>query len=216
MKKIDLQLNPYFFIPFIIWIIFGALAQYQYDATYLFFLFNTHYHPYLDIFFEYATKLGEASGMILIALVFLSFKKHRTVFHFLCIAACLILPALFTQLIKHWVNAPRPQLVFAQNVLLHKLPHWDTLFHHSFPSGHSTGVFSLMCFLAIMLPKTQAYWALVFFILAMTTAYSRIYLAAHFFEDVYVGSIVGTLGALLIARIFAYLNKKITNKYYCN
>jgi membrane-associated phospholipid phosphatase len=62
----------------------------------------------------------------------------------------------------------------------------------SFPSGHTCGAFSLYCLLSMLLVPKYKWLGMVCFIFAISTAYSRIYLAAHFFEDVYAGSIIGT------------------------
>ncbi|RYZ48512.1 MAG: phosphatase PAP2 family protein, partial [Sphingobacteriales bacterium] len=43
--------------------------------------------------------------------------------------------------------------------------------------------------------------AVVFFVLAMAVGYSRIYLAAHFFIDVYVGSIIGVVFTILVVML---------------
>ena len=47
-------------------------------------------------------------------------------------------------------------------------------------------------------------WGLLFFLLALSVCYSRLYLAAHFFDDVYAGSIVGAVTTTLI---FSVMNK---------
>ena len=71
----------------------------------------------------------------------------------------------------------------------------------SFPSGHTSAAFTLFCLVAILLPRPYRYWGVVFFILALLIGYSRIYLAAHFFLDVYVGSIIGTIFTLIVLAI---------------
>jgi membrane-associated phospholipid phosphatase len=54
------------------------------------------------------------------------------------------------------------------------------------------------------MPDTKKFGAL-FFVLAMGVGYSRMYLAAHFFSDVYVGSVLGTgittIGYLLMEQV---------------
>jgi membrane-associated phospholipid phosphatase len=71
----------------------------------------------------------------------------------------------------------------------------------SFPSGHTCTAFCLFCFLAFILTPRYKWLGLVFFILAMAVGYSRIYLAAHFFLDVYVGSIIGVIFTILVVAI---------------
>ena len=81
------------------------------------------------------------------------------------------------------------------------MPQWPVLMKNSFPSGHTTGAFSLMCFLSFMLPARYRPWGIVLFFIALMVAYSRLYLAAHFYEDAYVGSIIGGFGTLIIYTI---------------
>jgi membrane-associated phospholipid phosphatase len=39
------------------------------------------------------------------------------------------------------------------------------------------------------------------FLLALIAAYSRVYLSQHFFEDIYAGSFVGLIAALVAHRL---------------
>jgi membrane-associated phospholipid phosphatase len=58
----------------------------------------------------------------------------------------------------------------------------------------------MFCFLALI-SRRKAMGAL-YITLALTAAWSRIYLAQHFFIDVYVGSIIGTCSSLLLYMVF--------------
>ncbi|MEJ7660925.1 MAG: phosphatase PAP2 family protein [Hymenobacter sp.] len=51
-------------------------------------------------------------------------------------------------------------------------------------------------------------WGYVFLLLAALAAYSRVYLAQHFVEDVFAGSILGTgLTLALLAWLVPYLDR---------
>jgi membrane-associated phospholipid phosphatase len=71
----------------------------------------------------------------------------------------------------------------------------------SFPSGHTTGAFCLFCFLAILLPPRYKPLGLVCFLVALAVGWSRMYLAAHFFLDVYVGSILATVFVVCVVAL---------------
>ena len=70
----------------------------------------------------------------------------------------------------------------------------------SFPSGHSTSAFSVFLLLTILSSKKS--WGYFLLLLAVATAYSRVYLAQHFVEDVYAGSLLGTILTLVVTSWF--------------
>jgi membrane-associated phospholipid phosphatase len=49
----------------------------------------------------------------------------------------------------------------------------------------------------MILPYKYRSLGMIFFVLALAVGYSRVYLTAHFVEDVYAGSIVGVFGTLV-------------------
>ena len=116
--------------------------------------------------------------------------------------------SIFTQVIKNPIAAPRPQAVYEGQDFLRLLSHWDVLRNDSFPSGHTTGAFSFMCILAFVLPVRYRFWGLLLFCLALMVGYARVYLAAHFFIDIYVGSIIGTVFSFAIATLMYYFKEQ--------
>src|SRR5690606_8206092 len=65
---------------------------------------------------------------------------------------------------------------------------------HSFPSGHASSSFCLFLILALF--TTNKKLGFLFFIFALLVAFTRPYLAQHFFIDIYVGGIIGSLAAV--------------------
>jgi len=91
--------------------------------------------------------------------------------------------------------------------------------NYKFPSnericvmGHSTGAFSFFCFLSLILTARYKAFGLLFFLLALSVCYSRMYLAAHFFDDVYAGSILGTTLTMLMFSIMNQYKSKFFKK----
>jgi membrane-associated phospholipid phosphatase len=64
------------------------------------------------------------------------------------------------------------------------------------------GAFALFTFGAMFLKPPYRIWGALFFLSAMAVAYSRMYLAAHFFEDVYAGSLMGAGFSMLTVSVF--------------
>lgn len=150
----------------------------------------------------YVTSMGEALFIIIVLLALMLFKeRNRNLWYFIAATLSGVLPSVTSQLIKTAEHAPRPLKLLENVSWVHALPEWPRLMERSFPSGHTTGAFSLFCFIAMLLPKEKRVHGALFFILALSVAYSRMYLAAHFFEDVYAGSILGTGFSLLVMTL---------------
>jgi membrane-associated phospholipid phosphatase len=205
-------LNLYFLVPFLAWCIAGAGLLYCYDQYTLFSFVNGHYSDWSDTGMVWLSNMGEALFMsVLLVIVFiLTPFRHR--WFILGAVLCTAIPALITQGFKFYFAAPRPMTVYAQETWVRHLDSWPLLHANSFPSGHATGAFSLYCFLSLSMPARYRFLGALFFLLALGTGYARMYLAAHFFADVYAGSIIGTLVALLVFQLVRYLQDRYLYK----
>lgn len=193
--------NPYFIIPYIIWIIVGGIALLVSDKQTLFATFNTHHSDFGDTLMLAVTHMGEGWFISIVLLMMLGFRQLRNWWYFTVAILAGIIPSLITQVIKSAASAPRPLKYFNEAEWIHTLPQWPRLMERSFPSGHSCGTFSMFCLLALLLPPKYRPLGLLFLVCALAVGYSRMYLAAHFFEDVYVGSIIGGCFSILTIAI---------------
>jgi membrane-associated phospholipid phosphatase len=207
-QLIKQHFNPYFFVPFFLWCFVGALLLMSNSSTTLFAFINGHSHPIADVVFETVNHFGEAWLLIIVGFAFFLLKPYRNIWFFVTTILCSTLPSIFTQVIKNPIAAPRPQAVYEGQDFLRLLSHWDVLRNDSFPSGHTTGAFSFMCILAFVLPVRYRFWGLLLFCLALMVGYARVYLAAHFFIDIYVGSIIGTVFSFAIATLMYYFKEQ--------
>lgn len=211
-RKPPFSYNLFFLIPFMIWVILGGAVQFFFNKQELFAFVNTHYNTVADSMLYFLTFMGEGTVIFPVLLFCWLYKKeNRTRPFFFAILLANIGAFLLAQAIKNIVNAPRPLNVFDDAAWVHVLPNWKHYYHNSFPSGHTTGAFAMFSFVAFILKKSYRFWGLAFFILALTVAYSRLYLAAHFFLDVYVGSIIGTVFSILAVSIFFQQEKLRSN-----
>ena len=122
-----------------------------------------------------------------------------------------------TQIIKHIAKAPRPAVVFDLTNNPDALPIVENVRMHlnnSFPSGHTTTASTLCVFLTLLVFTLMFQHSdgrskgnkhlifvliyLLFFIVCLACAYSRIYLSQHFLLDVAVGGIIGTLTSAFV------------------
>jgi membrane-associated phospholipid phosphatase len=81
----------------------------------------------------------------------------------------------------------------------------ELLGFNSFPSGHALSAFAL--FFCLLFVSRSHFLKILFFILALLAAYSRVYLSQHWLIDIYVGSIIGFLFSLLFYSVFYHTNK---------
>ena len=154
--------------------------------------------PYLDFFFKYWTLFGTFT-LIGPILLIQCFQKYR---YALITAVSSLLGFLLVQIAKHfiWYDAPRPKVFLDKLVDIHYVAGVQLNSAHSFPSGHTTGAFAL--FIALALLNKRPVWQMLFLITALLVGYSRIYLCQHFAIDVLVGSVIGTVSAVLSYLFF--------------
>lgn len=200
-KRLHISYNLYFFIPFLLWVIGGGILMSKYTRRELFETINNHYNPTADVVMYYITMLGQAEVIVPVLALVMLIPAYRTRWYFITATLTNVIPLLAEQLMKTYYNLPRPLKYYNDPTWAHILPHWPYLHDRSFPSGHSEGAFCFLYFLALLLPKRYAFFGLLLFIPALAVCYSRVYLAAHFFEDVYVGSIIGVVGAGIVYSI---------------
>ncbi|GAB3329832.1 phosphatase PAP2 family protein [Larkinella ripae] len=162
---------------------------------------NAHNGPAADVFFRNVTYLGDGAFAVLVTVV-LAFRSFRFA---LMGAASFLLSTLVVRLLKEIVfsGSLRPLKYFEHSTWQYRvIEGLDIHSYNSFPSGHSTTAFSIFCLLALLDERKNRGW--FFALLAVITAYSRVYLFQHFVEDVYVGSLIGTLTSL---AVFGLLNR---------
>ena len=163
-------------------------------------LLNEYHTPARDIFYRYYTHVAEWFPYVICVALLLFGRIGDGVFA----SAAMLLSALFTQVVKHIVVAPRPLTWFGEHMPDVQLPLVEGVDVHaiySFPSGHTTSFFALAFVLSIVATKRLSRFSLalsstlqaILVVLAALGGYSRIYLCQHFALDVFAGALVGTL-----------------------
>ena len=209
-------MNPFFHSLFLAWVIVGGVLLLAFDKRQLFAVVNTHYTVYGDVVMYYTTWLGQPEVIApTLLLLMISLPSLRTKWFFFTAIVCNVIPLFIQQLLKRIFHHPRPLNYFDwaghKADWIHYLPTWPELLRNSFPSGHSQGAFSFFCLLTFLLPKKYKHIGIVFFFAALSVCYSRLYLAAHFFADIYTGSIIGGVSTTLIYSVMLWLkhNKQL-------
>jgi membrane-associated phospholipid phosphatase len=162
-----------------------------------FFWVNGHNTPFFDQFFRPFTNVGDGVFYVLVTLALLFIRFRWAFTSFVCFALTSLAAQIGKQLI--FTGHPRPFRYFSENAgfpALHVVEGVVMGTLKSFPSGHSTSAFSVFLVLTYFVKNKQ--WGYAFVLLAALAAYSRVYLAQHFVEDVYAGSVLGTVLTLAV------------------
>jgi membrane-associated phospholipid phosphatase len=204
LKRLNIPFNPYFFYPFLVWVVVGAVLLMTFDKQQLFTFINSRHNWVTDTLMYRITWMGQGEVIIPVLLLVMAFSAYRNWWYLITAAVCNLGPLIVQRILKIWVDAPRPLNYFNHATWIHYSPDWPELLNFSFPSGHSEGAFSFFGFLALLLPPSYQRYGGLFFVLALSVCYSRVYLAAHFFADIYAGSIIGMV---ITVAMYVIMNK---------
>jgi membrane-associated phospholipid phosphatase len=199
--KVIFKNNLSFIIPYFLFLLFGAVLIFVNAKAETHLVFNSFHNPVFDALNTYTTYLGDGFTAALLILMMLAVKYR----YFIIAAAANVLSATIAQILKHFVfdDVVRPKKFFEGLQELYFVPGIENHLYNSFPSGHTTCAFA-MYFSFALIVKNKSY-KLLFFVLALMTGYSRIYLSQHFFEDVYAGSIIGVVTSFFV---FYFVQRK--------
>jgi len=211
-KKWYISYNPYFLFPCLAWAIAGAILLTCYSAKDLFYAINSRHTEFADVIMDKITWLGEGLVITAILISLFAFARFRNWWYFFTALLCNIIPFFAEQGLKSYYDSPRPVNYFHHAAWIHRAANWPELLYRGYPSGHSEGATCFLCFLSLLLPVRYRAFGFLFFLLALTVCYSRVYLAAHFFEDVYAGSILGTVMCVLIYSAMDFLGNRLFSK----
>lgn len=196
MKEVY-QENKAFLVPFFVWLIIGGFAISIIQKGELVLWFNDNRTAFSNFLFIIGSSLAEWKFILFFAAI-LMYKKYGNAFILLLTWAA---TGIIAQSLKRVFDLPRPAGFF-KDIDLNFIGNGSIHYAHSFPSGHTTTAFALFFVLALF--TKNKIFKFLFFILALSTAFSRVYLLQHFFIDVYFGSI---LGLIIAYGIFVSINK---------
>jgi membrane-associated phospholipid phosphatase len=202
--------NPWFFMVFALFLL-GGIPFLAADQGALLIQLNDHRSPGADLFFCWFTKVGEGYGYLIVFLILLVYKR-RAAWGVPLLGVAVSLVAWVGKTLFHH---PRPYLYFEQQGLLAQLELIPGVKMHkgltSFPSGHTMAAFALFTFLALCFPR-KPWLSITCFCIALLVGFSRMYLVQHFFEDVYLGALLGLGLGILAYYILNKMEQKLLQK----
>lgn len=195
LRKMLLKSKTYF-ILLILWLIFLCIPILIFSKENSFIAVNIHRSLFMDILATGFTAMGD--GLFVIALIIILFLCKRRLISINLLASYLI-SGLVAQILKHIFPLPRPFGVIKDHIV-YTAP-WSHLHTWgSFPSGHTTSAFAAATTICLFTKSKKL--KIVVFCMACMTAYSRVYLGQHFIEDVWFGTLFGTLSSIFCFMIF--------------
>jgi undecaprenyl-diphosphatase len=164
---------------------------YQIDINLFYWLFQGFYHPpIVEMIMPYFNIIGTVYFLAPIFIILLFFGNDKTKkVSLLCLVA-LVLCYLSSEILKWGVARPRPY-EFLPNITPAYFPGG-----YAFPSGHATNIFAVSTILGIKLG-----YMVIFLVLAILVAVSRIYQGVHYPSDIIFGALLGIIIALIVLRL---------------
>ena len=160
------------------------------------------HNPILNFIMIFFTTIGDYGIFFLIlGFIFLFFKKFRKIGFLIYLSQ--IFNIIVVSILKDLIQRPRPFLSLPDLHPLISLPS-----SYSFPSGHASASFAFAVIIAYCLKK----WTIPAYLLAITIAFSRVYVGVHYSSDIIVGAIFGVFSSILIILFY----NKILLKYFKN
>lgn len=174
----------------------GILFSLFYSQADLFLAVNKLHDNTADKIFMVITHLGDWPVTLFLAILclFINFRFS------LVLIATMLYTGFFTQVIKLIVQHPRPSVYFENITPIYTIKNYVLQNSLSFPSGHTTCIFSLAITLSYIIAAKNR--QVLLFCIALIVAFSRVYLSQHFFKDLLAGSLIGTFFALHLLWLF--------------
>lgn len=157
---------------------------------------NNNNSQFLDISFLWISKLGNTFTAFIIFIGLLFTSNLRWSYQFF---VSFLIQLITVLILKHWLfdHTYRPYFFYDKNAqnLLHVVQGVKLYSFDSFPSGHTTTAFFIAIFFILKLKNN--YISIPLILAATLVGISRMYLAQHFFIDVYFGALFGSIAAIV-------------------
>jgi undecaprenyl-diphosphatase len=159
------------------------LTFYHFECR-LFEKVNRHFEKrFLNLFFRNITHLGGATLTIVTMLLLMIFSSNQARTTAMSGALALALSHIPVHIVKKLFPRKRPYLMLEKTSF-----HSNPLQDHSFPSGHTTAIFSVIIPYMIYVPMLS----FLLIPLGVCVGISRIYLGLHYPSDVLAGGLLGS------------------------
>lgn len=162
------------------------------DVGILYFINDKLKNPILEKFMMFCTFMGDFCLIWIVYCIYAFFTGDKSLAYSLFIVMLLV-NAINNGFCKAIFRRKRP---FEEHPDIEiKI---DNPYGSSFPSGHSANGFAC----AVIIANHYPHFGFLAFVFATLIALSRMYLKVHYFSDVVIGAMIGTLIAVIYAAFF--------------
>jgi membrane-associated phospholipid phosphatase len=176
-----------FIIPFLVLVVVCVIILLTNTKAESFLWTNIHHNEFFDEFFKAITLIADLRTTILIILGMVLIKYRYAILT----AIAFSYSAVVVQILKRIFDSPRPSKFFDKLNPIRTIEGYPLYEVNSFPSGHSAAAFTLAVLLSYLMPHKKRHWLII--PMAVLIAFSRVYLAQHFFQDVFAGAVIGVV-----------------------
>ncbi len=197
-----LRHNRTFFISYLIFLLIGLYLVRITTRPELFLMLNFYHTAPLDQFFASYTHIGLPYFSVFLLGICDKYKlnPNRIGAGYYILGGLILMFLIF--LTKEYYQQPRPMSYPLIRAYYHQIVGTPLLTgNHSFPSGHTATIFFTVTSY-LMINKYPPIIQFGFLLLAVTVGYSRIYVGAHFLEDVLAGSYLGMMIPVILYSFF--------------
>lgn len=196
-----LRHNRPFFLWYLAFLLLGMSLLQVMSHTELFITLNAIHTPVLDALFAGITTLGLPYFSIFLLGVCdkYGFNINKLSAAYYILGGLILLFSIF--MLKEWFHMPRPQNFPDVQKYYKHVAGTPVLLNNSFPSGHTATIFFTVTSY-LMINKYSPLIQFGFLMLAVSVGYSRIYVGAHFLEDVLAGSYLGMMIPVILYSLF--------------
>lgn len=174
-------------------LLLGVAALFYWNKEQIFLALNNRHTDVADVILKYFSDIGDGIFMAALGVILFLVGKRKLG---LLLVLSFLLSGLLAQSIKRIEQRPRPGAYFKQPERIHRVDDKLLKGNNSFPSGHTTTAFATFSLLAFATRNKVV--QLFFFAIALLVGYSRIYVGAHFAEDVLAGAALGFISSYFL------------------
>lgn len=200
----DILKNNYVFFAGLFLYCFISLAFIQYfgkDTLHL--LINKNNNAFFDVFFKNFSKFGPVIFVVSMMYIIIKREKYSALIIFLFSYLLNFIILIFVKK-TFFIHVHRPTFYFEQKGIdLHLIDGVTSQIPYTFPSGHASEIFLIMLFACLLIDKKWMKYTAIF--IAITMAFSRVYLSKHFLIDTIGGAILGVF--ILVSMYYLFQNK---------
>jgi undecaprenyl-diphosphatase len=163
--------------------------------TQLFLFINGIHSPFFDNFmYQVSNKLVWIPFYAAVLFTLIKYRKKESLWLALALILCIVISdQVASGILKNLVKRLRPSHVESLSSVIHLVKGYGGGGLYGFASSHASNSVGF-ALLSAMIFRKRVYTILIFFWAAIT-AYSRIYLGAHYPLDIIAGVLIGMLAA---------------------